>query len=451
MQQFSLTQRTSTMISAAVAAVVVSVGFLLSASHAYAVAPTMLSGATNTFVEDATGDGTVDKITITFSAAVNINDSALDGFPNLALSNSCTIPTGDYSSASTTTLVITGLTGCTAGNTALTPTVTYTALGNCVGDGTICDQATDLDEMANGANVTSSDKAKPAILTATTGDNNSDGTVDRLVLTFSESVNITTGGADNDFTLVASSGTATLVAAGYASPDTTMTYTITASATGNTSLTVAPTYVVAGAGSIIDVNSNEMNNGETVAGTDGAKPAVLTAATRDNTADGSIDQLVLTFSESVVITDGGTDNDFTLVASSGTATITAAAYGATASTLTYTITTSVTGDTSLTVTPTYATAGAGSITDASLTEMNNGETVAGTDGAKPVFMSASPASGTAASRSSSLTMTMSETVASATATTNSGVTLTCTISTVTITCVPNHAFRALLEASRVTP
>ena len=48
------------------------------------------------------------------------------------------------------------------------------------------------------------DAAKPAILSAVTGDNNADGTVDRLTLTFSESVDITDGGTDNDITLTAS-------------------------------------------------------------------------------------------------------------------------------------------------------------------------------------------------------------------------------------------------------
>ena len=39
------------------------------------------------------------------------------------------------------------------------------------------------------------------------------------------------------------------------------------------------------------------------------KPAILSAVTGDNNADGTVDRLTLTFSESVVITDGGTDND----------------------------------------------------------------------------------------------------------------------------------------------
>ena len=57
-----------------------------------------------------------------------------------------------------------------------------------------------------------SDEAKPVIVSAVTGDANSDGTVDRLTLTFSESVDIADGGTDNDITLAASTGSASITA-----------------------------------------------------------------------------------------------------------------------------------------------------------------------------------------------------------------------------------------------
>jgi hypothetical protein len=48
-----------------------------------------------------------------------------------------------------------------------------------------------------------------------------------------------------------------------------------------------------------DASNNEMANGETVAGTDGAGPAIIAAVTSDADADGKIDQIDLTFSENV--------------------------------------------------------------------------------------------------------------------------------------------------------
>ena len=89
------------------------------------------------------------------------------------------------------------------------------------------------------------DAAKPAILSAVTGDNNADGTVDRLTLTFSESVSITDGGTDNDITLTGSSGSPVITAGTYTlSNPTTLTYVIGSSTANNTSLTITPTYAV---------------------------------------------------------------------------------------------------------------------------------------------------------------------------------------------------------------
>ena len=123
------------------------------------------------------------------------------------------------------------------------------------------------------------DAAKPAILSAVTGDNNADGTVDRLTLTFSESVSITDGGTDNDITLTGSSGSPVITAGTYSlSNPTTLTYVIGSSTANNTSLTITPTYAVSGAGIIKDASNNEMANGETVSGTDGAGPAIIAAA-----------------------------------------------------------------------------------------------------------------------------------------------------------------------------
>ena len=102
-----------------------------------------------------------------------------------------------------------------------------------------------------------------------------------------------------------------------------MVYTINGTTAGNTSLTITPTYAVSGFGDITDPSGNEMSDGETVSGIDGAAPAILIASTSDNDSDGTVDRLTLTFSETVVITDGGTDNDITLSASIGTASITA--------------------------------------------------------------------------------------------------------------------------------
>ncbi|MBI5071362.1 hypothetical protein HZB93_00470 [Candidatus Falkowbacteria bacterium] len=330
---------------------------------------------------DANSDGTVDRLVLTFSESSDVTDgNAGDGFPAITLaasSGTATIDNADYAAAATTTLTLNITTSVTA-NTALTVTPTYTTAPA----GQIDDVAPANNEMANTASVAGTDGAAPAFISALTGDNNSDGTVDRLVMTFSEPVTVTDGGTDDDITLVASSGTATVTAGVYgAVGTTTLTYTISVSATGNTAITIDPTYATAGAGSISDT-VNEMANGETVVGADGAAPAFISALTGDNNSDGTVDRLVLTFSESSDVTDGNAGDGFpaiTLVASSGTATIDNANYAGTASAiLNLNITVSATSNTAITVTPTYTVAAAGQIDDTSPAnnEMADAETVA---------------------------------------------------------------------------
>ena len=127
---------------------------------------------------DASVDGTVDQVSITFSEGTDINDTgaAADGLDSLTLTNGCTIADGDYSATNALTLILT-LTGCTASNTGILPTVTYTSQGGAVNNFAISDNATST-EMVNGVNVVSDDGAAPIVLTATYLDNNGDGVVD---------------------------------------------------------------------------------------------------------------------------------------------------------------------------------------------------------------------------------------------------------------------------------
>jgi hypothetical protein len=268
--------------------------FFLMTSSAFAAAPTMTA-----VISDQSGDGRDDRVVITFSEATDVVDGvAEDGLTSLAIGSGCTIPVGDYARDGQTTLTISGLTGCTVDNTGIVPTITYTEVASCATAMAICDDAL-ANQMANGANTVSVDGAKPVIKTAVTGDNDADGSVDRLVLTFSEAVNFVDGGTDNDFTLVASSGTATITAAAYTlSSLTTLTYTVTTLVTGNTSLTITPTYATAGAGSIIDGASNEMADARTIAGTDGAAPVLMTLSPVNGATNVSRSAVItMTFSE----------------------------------------------------------------------------------------------------------------------------------------------------------
>ncbi len=393
-----------------------------------AVRPTVVHAAaptsfTATF-SDSDSNGTIDRMIVVVNngaldaCVVNSTEIGTDwtyngqaGYGGTLASATCDLP------SATITFVITGASVLTGGNPV--PTLAY---DNDDADGSISNVDGDLGTV--GA-VTTVDGAKPVIISAVTGDNDSNGTVDRLVLTFSESVDVTDGGTDNDITLVASSGTATITAAVYSATNTTtLTYTITTSVSSNTALTITPTYATAGAGSIVDRSpgANEMLNGETVVGTDGAKPAVLTATFYDATSnDGKLDKVIVIWSENIsAVANGAADwaissaaNFSTIV--EGTVFCNSGAAAANACNYNFTTATAKTsvGDLSLAYT-----AGT-SVTDgtnvASSKTITSASTPAFTDAAAPVVVSSTPASNAAGVlRTSTISLVFSEIVASLT-------------------------------------
>ncbi len=138
--------------------------FFLMTSSAFAAAPTMTVAQTS----DTNNDGTIDQITITLSGTSVVQDDsgAGDGFTSLTLSNGCSLSaTTSINSAGTTSIVLSGLTGCTSGNTSITPTVTYTAVLDCTTNFSICDSG-DTTQMANAAtNASGVDGAAPVLMT----------------------------------------------------------------------------------------------------------------------------------------------------------------------------------------------------------------------------------------------------------------------------------------------
>ena len=78
-----------------------------------------------------------------------------------------------------------------------------------------------------------------------------------------------------------------------------MVYTISGATAGNTSLTIDPTYAVSGAGNITDPTGNEMANGETVSGSDGAAPVLLSATYKDTNGDGTVNRIDAVYSEDI--------------------------------------------------------------------------------------------------------------------------------------------------------
>ncbi|NBX50226.1 hypothetical protein EBT25_09860, partial [bacterium] len=181
---------------------------LLVPNPVYAFQPNDFTSQT---YQDANGDGSIDRVIVVINGGEALTQCTVDA---TELASDWTYvggPTFGGSLASAT---------CDTATATITFTLTGTA-ALVTGGGTmptIAYNDNDFDASIRNASgglmpVTAKnivDGARPVIISAFTGDNNRDGTIDRLGLMFSESVTVTDGGTDNDITLTASSGTATI-------------------------------------------------------------------------------------------------------------------------------------------------------------------------------------------------------------------------------------------------
>jgi len=267
-------------------------------------------------------DGT-DVVTInSIKFSTNPTTMTADELTNLELYFSDDATVGDADDAKASTTIDTGA-----------ATITFSNVNKIVDDsttvyfyvkGNIADAVTDgdtfsvkfeefkyNDEINGFTNLTTTatvagtdvtiDVTAPTIASAVTGDNDGNGKVDRLIITFSEPVNITDGNAGDGLDCITLSDGYTIANADYAATNvTTLTLQVTEEANPDTGATIDPTYVNTGTNKVKDIAGNEMANNETVAGTDGAAPVIVSAVAADANATAGIqagDTVTITFSE----------------------------------------------------------------------------------------------------------------------------------------------------------
>ncbi|WP_251341965.1 PGF-pre-PGF domain-containing protein [Haloplanus halophilus] len=236
---------------------------------------------------DATDDGTVDRINVTFSEAVNDTSLAAADFSVVGGSvGSVANPDGTNDAAANLTV-----SGLPAANTSVTPDLTL-AQGN----------VTDLASTPNDGpgdgdqTLTPTDGVGPRIDTAVTGDANRDGTVDRINVTFTENVDDGTL-ARGDF----SSSSASID--GLAHPggpdDAAVNLTVSKLETENTSVTPDLTLTQGSVDDLASTPNAGPSSAQTVTSADGAPPLVVAARTSDANDDGDVDEIVVTHSEAI--------------------------------------------------------------------------------------------------------------------------------------------------------
>jgi hypothetical protein len=144
--------------------------------------------------------------------------------------------------------------------------------------------------------VNADDGTPPAITSAQTRDTDADGKVDRVAVTFSENVVHPTEAGGGSLKATGFTTTAVSAAAG-------SKVDIDFAEGGSVNSGAKPNVEILATGQpVTDLNGNQIASGTFTATTDGSPPIITSARLRDTTADGRIDTVGVSFSETVTYT-----------------------------------------------------------------------------------------------------------------------------------------------------
>ncbi|MCF7861773.1 hypothetical protein K9M79_06015, partial [Candidatus Woesearchaeota archaeon] len=261
------------------------------------IAPTISSVVTG---ENGVG---LDKLTITFSE--NVDATTTDGTGWTVTGTDAggrTITANSDPADASNTMVLTLSSAFVSENPDAT--ITYTN-----GGGNLVDASSANNELASGASPNIADGIKPTITDFAYEDNDGDGKIDRVIVSFSETVvgASTMGYNDLEFTNVgdftgAAFGTVSNDFIGSSVASVTINLITEASAvdteenSGNIAISTYNSYSLQDASG----NTNSVLGAQTQATfTDSAEPVIKDFAYQDNDGDGKVDQFVVTYSEQV--------------------------------------------------------------------------------------------------------------------------------------------------------
>jgi PGF-CTERM protein len=322
---------------------------------------------------DNTGNGTVDNVSVTFDEAVA--SGSVDA-ADFGVSDGGTVTAvTDNDDDATLVLEVDSL---PADDTALTPDVTVFQDGLSDTDGNAGPATGDVA-------VTADDGAAPAIVAAETADTDTDGTVDQVTVTLSEPLD--NGASTLDSTTFDSVSGATVGSAGTGTTagDDAIVVDVSGTPTGDTSVTLSD--LVLASGTLSD--GTNANGGQTV-GTvaDGAAPTFSVVVTDDLDANGFVDVLKVTYTESVA-TGTVEASDFSIGSANGlSGTVSGVSGDDGDGSVSITLSEGSTADTGATPTLSYAPSGGINVQDAAGNQMVDTTSDPAVDAAAPQVISA---------------------------------------------------------------
>lgn len=254
--------------------------------YAYVYTDTGANGSVETAVLSLT-----EVVTFTESDADWLNDWAFTANDLTSFAGAPTAMVGTGTDTITFTVAATtNLTGVSGGTE---PQFAFTKdAGNVIADG-------GLNELASIALTSLADAAVPVRYgNITYSDNGTDGTTDRVTLTYTEEVTYTFQNADwtetaNDLTGFDVTACTTCIS----TASLVLTATTTGSITGVGAAETEPTLAYAAGNTIIDADANVAANILATSLTDGAAPYLVSATYEDSDAGGNIDQVTFVFTE----------------------------------------------------------------------------------------------------------------------------------------------------------
>jgi hypothetical protein len=322
-------------------------------------------------MNDINANGKVDQVAMTFSETLSTYTAGNTGWTLASAPSGATLASV---AASGTTATMTLNEGAAAASTAI-GSFKITLAANAAG---IRDAAANLTSWASTA---PTDGAAPVLLTLNMNDANTNGKVDQVTAVFTETLGGYTA-ATAPWTLSGVPSGGTLASVTVATTTATLTITEGAGAADTTvgSMTVA---LASSAPGVKDAAANLSSFGAAVP-LDKAKPARVSMVIQDLNANGKIDQVSLTFSETLAAYTAGNTGWAFVSAPSGATLASVAASGTTATlTLNEGVGAALTSVSPFTI---ALTANALGIRDAA-GNLTSWTAAAPTDGAKPVLVS----------------------------------------------------------------